>query len=139
MSVEQSQRTMKGYVDLLVKRGAYGQYFSDDVTFTLMGPGQESRGPQAVEQFIRYLHEQAFDAQPELQTLISGERQAAVEAIFRGTHIGEFLGVSATGRAVEVPYSVFYELRGDKITALRAYMPMDVLAGQLKNPAPETA
>jgi len=47
--------------------------------------------------------------------------------------------VSATDRAVEVPYSVFYELRGDKITALRAYMPMDVLAGQLKNPAPETA
>lgn len=132
MSAELSQRTMKGYLDLLVKRGSYGQYFTDDVTFMLMGPGQETKGPQAVEQFIRYLHEQAFDAQIQLQTLICGEGQAAIEAVFRGVHTGEFLGVSATGRSVEVPYSVFYELRGDKITTLRAYMPLDVLMGQLK-------
>jgi len=130
---------MNGYLDLLLKRGAYGQYFSDDVTFTLMGPGQVTKGPQAVEQFIRYLHEQAFDAQPILGGLICGDGQASLEAIFRGTHTGEFFGVAATGRSVEVPYSVFYALHGDKISALRAYMPVDVLMGQLKDPAPEPA
>ena len=76
-----------------------------------------------MERFIRFRHEQAFDANPELVTMICGDGQASLEAIFRGRHTGEFLGVSATGRSVEVPYSVFYSLRGDKITALRAYMP----------------
>ena len=132
MSAELTQQTMQAYGALLVKRGPYGQYFSNDVTFTLMGAGQVFKGQPAVEQFIRFLHEQAFDAQPELVSMICGDGQASLEAIFRGTHTGEFLGVSATGRSVEVPYSVFYELRGDKITALRAYMPMDVLMGQLK-------
>ncbi len=136
MSTELTQQTMQAYGAMLIKRGAYGQYFTDDVTFSLMGPGQVFEGRPAVEGFIRLLHEQAFDAQPELLSMLFGEGQAAVEAIFRGRHIDEFMGVSATGRSVEVPYSVFYTLRGDKIAALRAYMPVDVLMGQLKQAAP---
>ena len=133
MSTEQTQQAMQGYLAMLVKRGPYGQYFTDDVTFTMMGPGQVFKGRAAVEGFIRFLHEQAFDAQPILGGLICGDGQASLEAIFRGTHTGEFFGVAATGRSVEVPYSVFYALRGDKISALRAYMPVDVLMGQLKD------
>lgn len=104
-----------------------------------MGPGQEYRGAPAVEGFIRLLHEQAFDAQPQLLSMICGDGQASLEAIFRGKHTAEFLGVAATGRMVEVPYAVFYELRGDKIAALRAYMPVDVLLGQLTAAAPAMA
>jgi predicted ester cyclase len=139
MSTEQTQQAMQGYLDMLVKRGAYGQYFTDDCVFVLMGPRQETKGKQAVEQFIRYFHEQAFDAEPQVKTLLCGDGQAALEAVFHGTHTGEFLGVSATGRLVDVPYTVFYELRGDKISMLRGYIPMDVLIGQLKDPAPEPA
>jgi predicted ester cyclase len=139
MSTELTQQTMQDYLAMLVKRGPYGQFFSEDCTFTLMGAGQVIKGQAAVEQFIRFFHEQAFDAQPEVVTLISGDGQAALEAIFRGAHIGEFLGVGATGRSVTLPYSVLYDLRGDKITALRAYMPIDALMGQLKTAEPEAA
>jgi predicted ester cyclase len=135
MSTELTQQTMQAYGTELIKRGPYGEYFTGDVTFTLMGPGQEFRGAAAVEGFIRMLHEQAFDAQPQLLSMICGDGQAALEAIFRGKHTAEFMGVAATGRSVEVPYSVFYELRGNKISALRAYMPVDVLMGQLTAPA----
>ena len=45
---------------------------------------------------------------------------------------GEFLGIPATGKSVHVPYCVIYDLQGDKITALRAYIPMDLFAHQLK-------
>jgi predicted ester cyclase len=131
MPTELTQQTMEGYAGLLLKRGPYQQYFSDDVTFSLMGAGQVFKGPAAVEGFIRFLHEQAFDANPELVGMLIGEESASLEAIFRGTHIGEFMGVSPTGRSVEVPYAVFYSLRGNKITALRGYMPMDTLMGQL--------
>jgi steroid delta-isomerase-like uncharacterized protein len=131
MSTELTRQTIAAYLDMLVQRGPYGQYFSDDVSFTLMGAGQEVHGRAEVEGFIRFLHEQAFDAQPIVKTTIAGDGLAALEADFIGTHIGEFLGVPATGRQVNVPYAVIYDIAADKITALRAYMPMDVLMQQL--------
>ena len=48
-----------------------------------------------------------------------------------GTHSGEFGGLAATGRAVRVPYSVVYDLRGDRISALRIYFPMSLLMEQM--------
>jgi predicted ester cyclase len=122
---------MTAYLRTLVQRGAYGTYFADEATFTLMGTGQEVKGQSEVEQFIRYFHEQAFDAEPILKnTIVAGER-AALEADFVGTHTGEFLGVAATGRSVNVPYAVLYDLDDGKITALRAYLPIDILMQQL--------
>ena len=59
------------------------------------------------------------------------EHGAAAEAIFVGTHIGDFSGVSATGNSVRVPYSVFYDVDGDKIKSLRIYLPMDQLIAQI--------
>ena len=58
---------------------------------------------------------------------------AAAEALFVGTHTGDFSGVSATGNTVRVPYSVFYDVdvAADKIKALRIYMPMDQLLAQI--------
>jgi predicted ester cyclase len=88
-------------------------------------------GAEAADQAIRYLHEVAFDAQPELASVIADDHGAALEAVFVGTHIGEFAGVAATGNAIRVPYSVFYEVDDDKITALRIYMPMGELLSQI--------
>jgi predicted ester cyclase len=139
MSTELTRETLAAYLKMLVQRGPYGQYFSDDVTFTLMGTNQQVRGRAEVEGFIRFLHEQAFDAQPLLRTTVAGDGLAALEADFIGTHIGEFLGLAATGRQINVPYAVIYDLEADKITALRAYMPMDVLMQQLGAPAPVEA
>ena len=131
MSTELTRETMTAYLRTLVQRGAYGTYFADDVTFTLMGAGQEVKGQAEVEQFIRYFHEQAFDAEPLIKNTVVADGQAALEADFVGTHTGEFLGVAATGRQVNVPYAVLYDLDDGKITALRAYIPMDVLMQQI--------
>jgi predicted ester cyclase len=51
---------------------------------------------------------------------------------FLGTHTGEFLGMPASGKSVQVPYCVVYDLQHDKIAALRAYIPMDLFAQQLR-------
>ena len=131
MSTEVTRETITGYLHALAERGAYGAYFADEVTFTLMGAGQEVKGRTEVEQFIRYFHEQAFDAEPILKNTVVADDQAALEANFVGTHTGDFLGVAATGRQVDVPYAVLYDLDGGKITALRAYIPMDALMQQL--------
>jgi len=54
-----------------------------------------------------------------------------VEADFVGTHTAEFLGIPATGKSVNVPYSVVYDIPADTITAIRVYMPMQLFGEQL--------
>jgi predicted ester cyclase len=131
MSAEQIRETLQQYVEVLLARGEYGRFFDDDIEFALMGTDQQTRGAQAAEQTIRFLHETAFDAEPEITNLVVDDHGAAAEALFVGTHTGDFSGVSATGNPVRVPYSVFYDVDGDKIKALRIYMPMDQLLAQI--------
>ena len=90
MSAEQIRETLQQYVEVLLARGDYGRFFDDNIEFALMGTNQRSRGPEAAEQTIRFLHEGAFDAEPEIANLVVGEHGAAAEAFFVGTHTGEF-------------------------------------------------
>jgi predicted ester cyclase len=135
MAAERTAAAMRAYLDALVARGRYADHFAQDVVLTMMGGDQEARGPAAVQQLIDYLHVQAFDATPEIRGLFVAEGKAALEADFVGRHIGEFGGVPASGAAVRVPYSVIYDLAGDKITALRIYMPVNALMAQLQGAA----
>ena len=125
------RQMMQEYIDALVKRADYPRYFAEDVVATFEGTDQRAEGREAAGQLIRYVHEGAFDARPELKSLIVDGAQAAIEADFVGTHTGEFAGIQPTGRAVKVPYSVVYDLRDDRITALRIYFPMSLLMEQL--------
>jgi steroid delta-isomerase-like uncharacterized protein len=131
MSVEATSKTMRSYLDALVARGDFADYFTDDVTWTTIGTGQEVRGREPVRDFLTWMHTQAFDATPKVKTLVVGDGQAALEADFVGTHTGEFLGMPASGKSVQVPYCVIYDLRDNKLAALRAYIPMDLFSQQL--------
>ena len=127
------RKVMQEYIDALVKRADYPAYFTDDVVATFEGTDQRAVGREAAGQLIRYVHEGAFDARPELKNLLVDDGKAAIEADFVGTHTGEFAGIQPTGRAVRVPYSVVYDIRGDQISALRIYFPMSLLMDQLTN------
>ncbi|SRR5579871_6300248 len=129
MSTE--RQVMQDYLDALVKRADFPAYFTDDVVATFEGTDQRAEGREAAGQLIRYVHQSAFDARPELKNLLADDGKAAIEADFAGTHTGDFAGIPATGRTVHVPYSVLYDLRGDKISALRIYFPMSQLIEQL--------
>jgi steroid delta-isomerase-like uncharacterized protein len=132
MSVEATSQTMRSYLDALLARGDFADSFTNDITWTTVGSGQELQGRQPVRDFISWMHTQAFDAHPKVKTLIVGDGQAVLEADFVGTHTGEFLGMPATGKSVQVPYCVVYDLRDRKIAAVRAYMPMEPFAQQLR-------
>ena len=131
MSVEDTQRTMNAYVEDLVKGGAYKRHFSDDVVVSLVGTDQGAEGADEAEGWINYLHTEAFEAHPELKGMIVDDGQAAAEFDFVGKHVGEFGGVAPTGREVRVPYSVVYDLKGEKIAAVRIYLSVDLLMQQL--------
>jgi steroid delta-isomerase-like uncharacterized protein len=131
MSVEATSKTIRSYLDAFLARGDFADYFSEEVTWTTVGTGQELQGREPVRDFLSWMHTQAFDAHPKVKTLVIGDSQAALEADFVGIHTGEFLGIPATGKSVRVPYCVVYDLRDDKLAALRAYLPMDLFAQQL--------
>jgi len=132
MSVEATADTMRSYLDALLARGDFADYFTDDVTWSTIGTDQTMQGREAVQDFLAWMHTQAFDARPRVKTLVVGDGQAVLEADLVGTHTGEFLGMAATGKSVQVPYCVVYDLWDDKIAALRAYIPMDLFAQQLR-------
>ena len=126
--------TMDGYLQALATRGAFADFFTDDVTLDMIGAGQSARGRAQVEGFIRFAHEQAFDGRPELKSLIVDPdgRRSAIEADFVGRHTAEFLGIAATGRNVRIPYSVHYDLTDGGISALRIYGLTEGLAAALR-------
>jgi predicted ester cyclase len=121
MTLEATAETMRSYLDAFLARGNFADYYTDEVTWTTVGADQELQGRQPVRDFLIWMHTQAFDAHPKVKTLVVGDGQAALEADFVGTHTGEFLGIPATGKSVQVPYCVIYDLQGDKIGPARLH------------------
>jgi predicted ester cyclase len=124
---------MTGYVDALIARGDFAQYFADDVTFDVAWNGPSARGRESVEATIRYLHEQAFDASVELRGMAVDGDSAALELVFAAKHIGDFNGVSGTGKSIKVPYMAQYDLAAGRITALRIYISIDEVMRQIQS------
>ncbi len=131
MSDSGTRAVMEGYLQALVDRADFDRYFAPDVTWTTMETGEHIHGCEAVRDFIVAFHTQIFDGAPEVVGLVVGEGAAVLEARFAGRHIGAFGDLAPTGREVAFPYCVAYDIAGDRITALRAYLPMAVLMAQL--------
>ena len=70
IGIETARETMTAYLEALIARGAYEQFFAPDASLTLMGTDQEAHGRDQVAGMIRYLHEQAFDAHPQVKVCL---------------------------------------------------------------------
>lgn len=135
MSLQETESTIRQYVDALVNGRDFAAFFADGVLWTTMETGDQIQGREAVRDFILSLHTQSFNASPELVNITFGDGVAGLEAVFAATHVAEFAGVQATGAAVRLPYSVFYDVSDAMIVSLRAYFPVTALVGQLKEAA----
>jgi steroid delta-isomerase-like uncharacterized protein len=135
MSVEETERTIRGYLDALLGGGDFASFFAEDVSWTTMENGDQISGRAAVADFIVALHRQLFDAKPELVSVTTADGTAAIEAVFAGTQIAEVADVPATGAVVRIPYSVAYDISDGQISALRAYFPIQGLVETLREAA----
>ena len=61
MAVEATAETMRSYLDAFLARGDFADYFTDEVTWTTVGGGQDR---QPVRKFLVWMHTRAFDAHP---------------------------------------------------------------------------
>jgi ketosteroid isomerase-like protein len=131
MADNTTRAVMNGYLEALLDGSDFERFFAPDVVWTTMETGEEVRGRGAVRNLILALHTQAFHAQPKLVNMVTGDTTAMLEAVFIGTHSGDFAGLSATGLHVRMPYSIAYDVRDGSIVAIRAYFPMTALRSQL--------
>ena len=79
MSIEETQTVIDAYVAALVAREDIAPYFSDDVVLELVDVDQRVQGRDEVVDAIVEMHEQTFDATPEVTNLVIGEGTAAAE------------------------------------------------------------
>lgn len=128
MSVESTRETVMAYL-----HGHDDTIVADDAVFTIMDSGQEHRGRDAVKGMLQYFYSIAFDAEPKTRNLIIADGQAVLEADFVGKHIGDFGGIPATGREVNVPLCVVYDIEDNKIKRGRVYWEFDSFRRQVSS------
>jgi steroid delta-isomerase-like uncharacterized protein len=128
MSIKRTSEIMKQYWD---SQHTDVSLMADDVVFTMMATGEQTRGPEAVCQMLHYFYHVAFDARAETTSELVSNGQAVIEAQVVGTHIGEFAGIAATGKEFRVPLCVVYDVEDDKIKQARIYFEIPALLAQL--------
>ncbi len=129
MSLESTREAMNRYVKM--EHRDVAPMLTPDVVYTVMATGQESRGPEAVQGMLDYFYRIAFDAHADTKNMVVADQQATLEGDFVGKHIGEFAGIPATGKDVNVPMCIVYDLENDKIKRGRIYFEMPALLQQL--------
>ncbi len=130
MSVEETREVMSAYL-----QGHGERTIADDAVFTVMGTGEVARGRADIGQMLEDLYQTAFDARAELRNMVVDDGVAMAEYRFIGKHIGEFMGVPATGVMVDHPFCVAYDIENGKIVAARIYFEMEALRRQLEKVA----
>ncbi len=107
------------------------KYIAEDAVFINMDSGEKTIGRQAIGEMLHYIYHIAFDAHADIINTIITKDKAVLEANFVGKHIGEFAGISATQKNVEVPLCVTYDLDNDLIKRARIYMSSTIMMQQL--------
>jgi hypothetical protein len=58
MSVDETQKVINGYFQVMGAQGDFSQFYADDVTWTMVDAGAETRGAAAVRDYVVALHGQ---------------------------------------------------------------------------------
>jgi steroid delta-isomerase-like uncharacterized protein len=109
------------------------EWLAEDVVFTISGLPQPVRGRSAVLETLEIFYHKAFDAGVEIHTVGADSEQAlgVLEFIFRGRHIGSFMGIAPTGRSVEVAMAGIYHIEDNVIRTGHIYFDCADLVRQL--------
>ena len=81
-----------------------------DLIMNLAELPEPRRGLQVWRQGFEMMKQAFPDLQAHIEDIIAAGDKVAVRLRFRGTHSGEFLGIPATGRAIEYISHEFYRV-----------------------------
>jgi steroid delta-isomerase-like uncharacterized protein len=113
--MEQTKDVVRRYMEALDKRdfAAMSSLTADDYVFH--GFGVELHGADSVEQFNRSFLEPYPDMQFPVEDLFAEGDRCACRYRCRGTHTGTFMGVSATGKLVDISATCVSRVQNGKL------------------------
>jgi predicted ester cyclase len=71
------------------------------------------------------------DGRSTIEEMVAQDNVVATRGFYQGTHRGEFMGMPATGRRVEVPWISFDRIINGKLAEHRFLMDIQVMMQQL--------
>lgn len=102
-----------------------------DLIMNLAGLPAPQRGHEVWRQGFEMVKGAFPDLRAEVEDMVAAGDRVAVRVRFRGTHEGDFLGVPATGRAVDYVSHEFYRVAGGLIAEEWICSDMTGLLGSL--------
>jgi steroid delta-isomerase-like uncharacterized protein len=133
VSAEQNKQVVREFIDEILNRQRVElveKFLAPD--YKLYFPGApEPTTRETFPQFIATFPAAFPDFQIAVETFVAEGDDVAVRFVLKGTHRGEFMGIPATGKKVEVPGHVFFRLRDGKIVEDRPIFDRALLLEQL--------
>jgi steroid delta-isomerase-like uncharacterized protein len=96
-------------------------YYDESITWLNIAMEETYRGKAEVRVFLRKLFAAFPDLTFEVTYKIARGDNVAEQWFIRGTHLGPFVGIPATGRHVEIPGMSMAELRNAKFVSDHFY------------------
>ena len=88
-------------------------------------------GKQAVEELLSGVFNGFPDFKVHIEKTHHSEDAVILEVRMTGTHRGDWAGIKATGRSMDVPVACIFEFNGEKLICEKVYFDMATLANQL--------
>jgi steroid delta-isomerase-like uncharacterized protein len=88
-------------------------------------------GKQAVEELLSGVFNGFPDFKVHIEKTHHSEDAVILEVRMTGTHRGDWAGIKATGRSMDVPVACIFEFNGNKLICEKVYFDMATLANQL--------
>ena len=114
-------------------------YVTDDAIFEDLASGLTLKGADSIGAYLYELYHVAFPgASAEPRHINASSDTVTAEFTFRGRNDGPFMEADPTGRDVEIPMAVVYDISNGKIAGIRLYYDAATFAQQL-SPTAQTA
>ena len=97
------------------------EYYDETITWLNIAMEETYRGKNEVRGFLKKLFSAFPDLNFEVTYKIARGDNVAEQWFIRGTHLGTFMGIPATGRRIEIPGMSMAELRGAKFVSDHFY------------------
>ncbi|HVO43876.1 MAG TPA: ester cyclase [Aggregatilineales bacterium] len=116
MTVEQNKAVVRRFFEEVFNQGKLA--VADEIFapwFSGRGLAGHGPGPESAKRAVTHLRAGFPDIQFTVEDLIADGDSVVVRVTFRGTHQGEFMGIPATGKAIEVGGVEMARLSGGQI------------------------
>lgn len=134
MSLEDNKNIASDYFKAFVANDHawMDEHIAEDFLRNDPGLDFEVRGPEGVKELGRVLLGAFSDMELDVQDRVAEGDKVLMRLILRATHAGEFAGIQATGRKVEIDVMDLFKIQDGKLVEQWALLDGATLMAQLQ-------